>query len=98
VVAEEFRGIPGATWVLIFGSWAARFLQQETGPPPHDLDVLVVGDAQRRDVYDAADRAQQRLNMPVNPAIRPDVVWQQSDDPLVQQIRSGPYVTVREPR
>jgi predicted nucleotidyltransferase len=97
VVAEEFGGIPGASRVLIFGSWAARFLRQELGPPPHDLDVLVVGNAQRRDVYDAADRAQQRLNMPVNPAIRADVVWQQSGDPLVRQIRSGPYVTVLQP-
>lgn len=96
VVAQEFAGIVGASRVLIFGSWAARYLQ-ELGPPPHDLDVLVVGDAQRRDVYNAADRAQQRLNMPVNPAIRPDVVWHESADPLVRQIQSGPYVTVLRP-
>jgi hypothetical protein len=97
VVAEEFAEVPGASRVLIFGSWAARFLQTEAGPPPHDLDVLVVGDAQRREVYDAADRTQQRVNMPVNPIIRPDVVWQESADPLVRQIRSGPYVTVLQP-
>ena len=54
VVAEEFSGVVGAEQVLIFGSWAARFLQREQGPPPHDLDVLVVGQPQRRDVYDAA--------------------------------------------
>jgi len=97
VVAEEFAGIPGVSRVLIFGSWAARFLRQEAVPPPHDLDVLVVGGANRRDVYDAADRSQQRLNMPVNPIIRPDAVWQESADPLVRQIRSGPYVTVLQP-
>jgi hypothetical protein len=97
VVAEEFAGIPGASRVLIFGSWAARFLQQEAGPPPRDLDVLVVGNAERGDVYDSADRAQQRLSMPVNPAIRPDVVWRESTDPLVRQIQSGPYVTVLQP-
>ena len=33
VVAEEFADIPGASRVLIFGSWAARFLQEEAGPP-----------------------------------------------------------------
>jgi len=45
VVAEEFA-IPGAEQVLIFGSWAARYAGQ-AGPPPHDIDVLVVGKVDR---------------------------------------------------
>jgi predicted nucleotidyltransferase len=97
VVAEEFSGVVGAEQVLIFGSWAARFLQREQGPPAHDLDVLVVGQAQRRDVYDAADRAQQRLAMPVNPVIRAEGTWHKAADPLVRQIQSGPFVTVLQP-
>lgn len=96
VVAEEFAGLIGADLVLIFGSWAARY-HQEPGPPPHDLDVLVIGQPQRADVYDAADRAQQRLELPVNPVIRPDTIWHEDADPLVQQIRSGPYVVVLAP-
>jgi predicted nucleotidyltransferase len=97
VVAEEFAGVAGAERVLIFGSWAARFLQQEEGPPPHDLDVLVVGQPLRRDVYDAADRAQHRLAMPVNPVIRAEGTWHEVTDPLVRQIQSGPFVTVLQP-
>lgn len=97
VVAEEFSGVVGAEQVLIFGSWAARFLQREQGPPPHDLDVLVVGQPQRRDVYDAADRAQQRLAMPVNPVIRAEGTWHEAADPLVRQIQSGPFVIVLQP-
>ena len=96
VIAEEFAGLDGAERVLIFGSWAARYLQRQ-GPPPHDLDVLVVGRPTRRDVYDAADRAQQRLGMPVNPVIRPAEVWRDAGDPLVQQIQSGPFVVVLSP-
>ena len=69
VVADEFSELDGAERVLIFGSWAARYLQWP-GPPAHDLDVLVVGRPTREAVYDAADRAQQRLAMPVNPVIR----------------------------
>src|ERR1700719_5151170 len=69
VVADEFAELDGAERVLIFGSWAARYLEQP-GPPPHDLDVLVVGQPRREDVYDAADQAQKRLGMPVNPVIR----------------------------
>jgi hypothetical protein len=96
VVAEEFAELDGAEQVLIFGSWAARYLQQH-GPPPHDLDVLVVGRPTRGAVYDAADRAQQRLGMPVNPVIRTEDAWRQAVDPLVQQIQSGPFVVVLVP-
>ncbi len=96
VVAEEFSGLDGAEQVLIFGSWAARY-HQRPGKPPHDIDVLVIGQPSREDVYDAADRAQQRLGMPVNPVIRTGDTWRQASDPLVQQIQSSPLVTVLAP-
>ena len=96
VIANEFAEMNGAERVLIFGSWAARYLQQP-GPPPHDLDVLVVGRPTRESVYDAADRAQQRLVMPVNPVIRSAEAWRDATDPLIQQIQSGPLVEVLVP-
>jgi predicted nucleotidyltransferase len=96
VIANEFAELDGAERVLIFGSWAARYLQRH-GPPPHDLDVLVVGQPTRESVYDAADRAQQRLAMPVNPVIRPAEAWRDTTDPLIQQIQSGPFVAVLVP-
>ncbi len=96
VVAEEFAELSGAERVLIFGSWAARYHQQH-GPPPHDLDVLVVGRPTREAVYDGADRAQQRLGMPVNPVMRTGDAWREAADPLVQQIQSGPFVAVLVP-
>ena len=96
VVADTFEALPDSERVLIFGSWAARYLGQP-GPPPNDLDVLVVGRPTRESVYDAADRAQQRLGMPVNPVIRAVDAWRDATDPLVQQIRSGPFVPVLEP-
>lgn len=96
VVADEFLELDGAERVLIFGSWAARYFQWH-GPPPHDLDVLVIGQPTREAVYDAADRAQQRLGMPVNPVIRTGDMWREAADPLVQQIQSGPFVVVLVP-
>lgn len=96
VVGEEFSELDGARRVLIFGSWAARYLQRP-GPPPHDLDVLVVGRPTREAVYDAADRAQHRLGMPVNPLIRTAEAWRDAADPLIQQIQSGPFVMVLAP-
>jgi DNA-binding transcriptional ArsR family regulator len=96
VVADEFAALPQAERVVIFGSWAARYLGR-TGPAPHDLDVLVVGQPTRQSVYDAADRAQQRLAMPVNPVIRSADAWRKAEDPLIGQIQSGPFVPVLEP-
>jgi hypothetical protein len=96
VIAEEFADLPGADQVLIFGSWAARYHQQP-GPPPRDLDVLVIGTPARGAVYDAADRAEQRLGMPVNPVIRAASAWEHQADPLLQQIQSGPFLIVLAP-
>ena len=96
VVAEEFAGLQGAGQVLIFGSWAARY-HERPGKPPHDVDVLVVGRPSREDVYAAADQAQQRLGMPVNPVIRTEDAWRVASDPLVQQIQSSPFVEVLVP-
>ncbi len=96
VVAEEFSGLEGVEQVLIFGSWAARY-HQRPGKPPHDLDVLVVGSPSREDVYAAADRAQQRVGMPVNPVIRSEEAWRLASDPLVRQIQSSPLVNVLTP-
>jgi DNA-binding transcriptional ArsR family regulator len=94
VVAEEFADLPGMERVLIFGSWAARF-RQTPGPPPRDVDVLVIGEAERGAVYDAADRAQRRLGMPVNPVLRTGAQWtDDAPDPLVRQIRSTELVEV----
>lgn len=94
VIAEEFAAIAGASEVLIFGSWAARHAG-EAGTVPRDVDVLVVGEGvARAEVYQAADRAQDRLGLPVNPTIRTPAQWADGSDPLSAQIRSSPRLTV----
>ena len=92
VIGEEFH-LAGAERVLIYGSWAARY-HGTPGPSPNDVDVLVVGDADRADVYDAADRAQVRLGMQVNPVIRTPEQWADDADSLVLQIKASATVDV----
>jgi len=96
VIAEEFA-IAGAEQVVIFGSWAARYAG-EVGPPPHDIDVLVVGKVDRADVYDAADRASARLGIEVNPVVRSPKQWAEPADALVAQIKESVHVTVLNTR
>lgn len=98
VIGEEFRSID-AIAVAIYGSWAARY-EGVAGRPPHDVDVLVIGDVPRRDLYEAAERAEERLGLPVNPVVFSLARWFAAADPLIQQIRSAPAVWVigDEPR
>ena len=93
VIADEFADVAGVSLVLIYGSWAARY-HGAHGAPPADLDVLVVGTPDRADVYDAADRAQARLSMQVNPVIRTPDQWSNATDRLLQQIQASPTVPV----
>jgi DNA-binding transcriptional ArsR family regulator len=92
VIGEEFHSL-GATAVAIYGSWAARY-EGIAGHAPHDVDVLVIGEVPRRDIYEAAERAEQRLGLPVNPVLCSQPRWFAAADPLIQQIRTTPLVWV----
>jgi len=85
--------------VAIYGSWAARY-EGAAGHAPNDVDVLVIGDVPRRGMYEAAERSEQRLGLPVNPVMCSLQRWLAVADPLIQQIRSAPLVWVigEEPR
>jgi len=98
VIGEEFRSLD-AIAVAIYGSWAARY-EGIAGRAPYDVDVLVIGEVPRRYLYEAAERAEQRLGVPVNPVLCSLSRWFAVSDPLIQQIRSAPVVWVvgDEPR
>ena len=80
---------------MVFGSWAARY-HGEAGPLPGDIDVLVVGDnVDRTELYAAAERAEGRLGMPVNPVVRPTGSWSDVEgDALLVEIKARPFVDV----
>ncbi|CDO91641.1 hypothetical protein BN1232_06360 [Mycobacterium lentiflavum] len=93
IIADEFADLPGAEQVIIFGSWAARYAGQP-GPPPDDIDVLVIGDASRQQVFDAADRAERRLGRPVNPEQTKPARWEDPrDSSLLIEVEQRPFLT-----
>jgi predicted nucleotidyltransferase len=77
----------------IFGSWAARY-DGESGPPPHDVDVLLVGAPDRDVVDDAAQRAQMRLGREVNVVLRSRQRWEHDEDAFTVQLRTSPLLLV----
>lgn len=93
VIAHEFRGLRDVTAVILFGSWAARYLGQP-GRSPNDIDVLVLGSPEREAVDDAAERAERVIGLPVQPTIRTLSQWDSSQDPFIQELKSRPLVVV----
>jgi DNA-binding transcriptional ArsR family regulator len=94
VLGELLAGLAGVEEALIYGSWAARY-QGEPGPPPNDIDVLVIGDPDEDQLYDAARAAQQRLGREVNAHRISPRTWRTRDsDPFLDSVRSRPRVSI----
>lgn len=96
VVGEAFGAIPGVQELSIYGSWAARY-SGESGPPPNDIDVLVVGTPEVARVYDAADAASARLGVAVNPHIVSPSEWSSPTSPFLRHVLQRPRVSVPLP-
>ena len=95
VIGQEFSTVPGVSSVQIYGSWAARY-QGVAGPPPSDIDVLVIGDVSRDQVFDAAERATNRLGIGVEVSAHPVTAqaWEHSTSAFVATVKNRPRVEV----
>ncbi|GIF20615.1 ArsR family transcriptional regulator [Paractinoplanes tereljensis] len=96
VLADLLPALPGVAEAYIYGSWAARY-SGEPGPPPHDVDVLVVGDVDDDDLADAARDAERRLGREVNVHRVSVASWRSADDPFLTSVRSRPTYAIVEP-
>lgn len=94
VAREEMAAVPGLESAWVFGSWAARH-EGLAGPPPNDLDVLVVGEPERDAVYAAAERIERRILRPVHVTFRTPAEWERpAGDPFLVEVRRRPLVQV----
>ena len=91
VVGPALAGISGVERAYLFGSWAARYTGAQ-GPPPDDVDVLIVGEADRGAVYRAASALSDVLRREVNPTIVSPERWEAKEDGFVRDVRSSPLV------
>ena len=77
VLAEALRDVDGIAAAYIYGSWAAQHEGQAGQRPVGDIDVLVLGEPDRDQLYAALSTAEQRLARLVQPTIR-DSTWLES--------------------
>ena len=99
VLTDLLAGTEGVSAAFIYGSWAARY-SGEPGPVPHDIDVLVVGTADRDDLDDIAQAAQDRLGRPVSIRRISPAAWAAADpdDAFLSSVRQRPLVQIQAAR
>lgn len=93
VLTKSLRMLDGIDEAYIYGSWAARY-QGEPGAVPRDVDVLVIGDVDDDELYEAARRAQTTLGREVNVRRVTSRQWENAgdDDPFLTTVRSRPLI------
>jgi DNA-binding transcriptional ArsR family regulator len=97
VLTDALRDIPGIKHAHIYGSWAARY-RGEAGPLPNDIDVLVIGDANDDELYDAAEEARKFLRREVNVHLVSEEAWENSaGNPFLTTVKSQPLVRLVPP-
>jgi DNA-binding transcriptional ArsR family regulator len=77
VLTAEFRVVRGVRAAYVYGSWAARHAGQRGTRPVGDIDVLILGEPDRDQLYAAAGVAEDRLGRPVQVTIR-EASWLES--------------------
>jgi DNA-binding transcriptional ArsR family regulator len=91
VVSDELAGLAGIKGAFIYGSWAARYAR-EPGPPPGDIDVLVIGDPDRDELFEATGRATARLGKEVNVHVVSAKAWADPQGAFLASVQARPRV------
>ena len=92
-LGAALRELSGVECAYVFGSWAARY-RGEVGFQPADIDVLVVGDVEMREVRSACRTVQEGLRVEVNPVVVALHDWNEQADPFLDHIKGQPLVPI----
>ena len=92
MLARELADVDGIESAFLYGSFAAR-LQGESGPAPHDIDLMVVGRPDVDAVYEACTRVEESVRRPINPTILTSAELAEPSG-FLETVRNGPAVAV----
>jgi predicted nucleotidyltransferase len=91
LIGQTLAEVEGVERALIYGSWAARYHNQP-GPPPNDIDVLVVGTPQRRALARAARELTEQLGLEVDPHVVSPADYEEGSSGFLRSIKQGPLI------
>lgn len=92
LLASALAQIPGVDAAALYGSYAAR-ISGVSGPPPQDVDLLVIGQPDPLQVYGAARKVSREIGRQVNATILDWDEWREASGSLAD-VRSKPLVSV----
>jgi hypothetical protein len=92
VLKDLLSGIDNIDSAYIFGSWAER-ASGITGPPPSDIDIIIIGNPDVSAIYGACRVAGLRLHQIVNPIIMSEGDWRE-DTVFNESVKSGQLITI----
>lgn len=92
-VRVELDNVPGIASALIYGSYAARY-RGRPGPPPNDIDVLVIGDPAGRNLRRAASNIESNLDLPVQVIAVTAEQWDRAESGFLQDVQSKPTIPI----
>lgn len=93
VLEDALRDLPGVDAAYVYGSWARRYTG-EPGDAPRDIDLLVVGRPDVRDVRQRADEASRVLSRDVNVTVLTPGEWADPQSAFLRHVKSSILVPV----
>ncbi|MFE6558517.1 MarR family transcriptional regulator [Nocardioides sp. NPDC057767] len=92
LIREALEGLDGIERAFIFGSFAAR-AKGEPGPPPNDIDLMVIGTPDVRAVYEVCREVSASVGRTVNPTIMsPEEAEEQTG--FLEEVRANPVIEI----
>ncbi len=95
VLAELLQPVAGIREAFLFGSWAARYAG-EAGPPPADLDVVVVGRPSIGRIEEIEAEAEDRLGQRVQIQVVPPEDWDAPTGGFIRTVQQRELVPLLE--
>lgn len=92
LLAEQLALLSGIESAFLYGSFAARMRGVE-GPPPNDIDLMILGSPDPAAIYDACARVEELVSRPVNATIlTPSEAQERSG--FLEHLRANPVVPI----
>ena len=90
LLRASLADVSGIEDAFIYGSWA-----DPAERSPADIDLLVIGEPDLGEVYDAASDVEAQVGRPVNVTVRSPAEWAEADGAFERAVRSGPRIDLR---
>ncbi len=94
-LSRALTGFDGVDAAYIFGSWAQRYLGQP-GPAPRDIDVLIIGNPDRRRLNRLLSEEGDKIGKDVNPVTVTADEWREKKSGFLKTISNLPLVDLYE--